>query len=128
MSSGRTTALSDALCNDIASGMSIKAACEHIGIARHEFYSWQLADEEFSTRIARAREKQQDALVDDMRDIADSATPEDWQVKRLQIWQRQWEASKLAPKKYGDKQQLEHSGGVTVTSIGFKGSRGPNAP
>ena len=103
MATERTEALADALCNDIASGMSIKASCEHCGIPRYEFYAWQLHDEKFATRITHARAKQQDALVDDMREIADSATPEDWQVKRLQIWQRQWEASKLAPRKYGDK-------------------------
>ena len=35
--------------------------------------------------------------------MADEATPEDWQVVKMRIWARQWRASKLAPKKYGDK-------------------------
>jgi hypothetical protein len=68
-------------------------------------------------RIARAREIQQDALVDQMADIAASATPEDWQVKRLQIWTRQWMAAKLRPKVYGDRQQVEAA--VTVVKGGI---------
>lgn len=103
MSKARATALADSLCNDIASGMSIKAACEHNGIPRCEFYNWQLDDPAFKTRIAGAREIQQEALVDEMRDIADAATPETVNVAKLQIWQRQWEAAKRAPKKFGDK-------------------------
>ena len=55
--------------------------------------------------------------------MADMATPDDWQVVKLRIWARQWRASKLAPKKYGDK--LELSGdeksplamGITVNFV-----------
>jgi hypothetical protein len=65
---------------------------------------------EFRSIIARAREAQQDAEADRIVDMADDATAEDWQVVKLRIWARQWRASKLAPKKYGDRQQLEHTG------------------
>jgi hypothetical protein len=67
-------------------------------------------NEEFRSIIARAREAQQDAEADRIVDMADDATAEDWQVVKLRIWARQWRASKLAPKKYGDRQQLEHTG------------------
>jgi hypothetical protein len=38
------------------------------------------------------------------------------QHRRLQVDARKWYASKLAPKKYGDKIEadLNHSGGITV--------------
>ena len=110
MATERTEALADSLCEAIASGLSIKDACEKCGVPRFDFYSWQWDVEVFSTRVARAREAQQEVLVDEMREIADSATPEDWQVKKLQIWQRQWEAGKRAPHKFGEKQELEISG------------------
>jgi RES domain-containing protein len=67
-------------------------------------------DEAFRTAIARAKEMQQDAEVDAMIDIADAATPEDVNVAKLRIWARQWRAAKLAAKKYGVLQKLEHSG------------------
>jgi hypothetical protein len=79
-----------------------------------------LEDDKFDARITHARAKQQDALVDEMRDIADSATAEDWQVKRLQIWQRQWEASKRAPKKYGDKIAIGGAEDLGPVLLGWK--------
>jgi hypothetical protein len=110
MSKARSDALADALCDEIASGASIKQACETHGVARKEFYRWLNSDEKFDTRITHARVRQQESLVEEMREIADSATAEDFQVARLRIWQRQWEAARLAPKKYGDKLQQEVTG------------------
>jgi hypothetical protein len=52
----------------------------------------------------------EDAEVDYMIDLADSATPEDFNVKKLQIWARQWKAGKRAPKKYGDRLTQEITG------------------
>jgi hypothetical protein len=71
-------------------------------------------NEEFRNVIAPAREAQQDAEIEKTIDMADDATPEDWQVVKMRIWARQWRASKLAPKKYGDKLDMNHSGAVVV--------------
>ena len=106
-----TLEIQEAICTEIATGSSMKEAYEKHGLKKHEFYNLLWKDESFATSVARARERQQEALVDSMREIADAATPEDWQVARLRIWQRQWEAGKLAPKKYGDKLQHANSAG-----------------
>jgi hypothetical protein len=74
-------------------------------------WSWH---EEFQNAIASARASQQEVMADDNVDMADKATAEDWQVVKLRIWARQWRASKLAPKKYGDKLDLNHAGGLNV--------------
>ena len=66
-------------------------------------YRKMAKDQEFAGIIARAREAQQHAIIDQTVDMADKATPENWQVVRLQIWARQWRAAKLAPKVYGEK-------------------------
>lgn len=63
-------------------------------------------DESFRSEIARAREAQQEAEIDRTVDMADAATPDDYQVVKLRIWARQWRAAKLSPKKYGDKTLL----------------------
>ena len=73
-------------------------------------------DPDFATIIARAREAQQHAIIDQTVDMADAATPENWQVIRLRIWARQWRAAKLAPKTYGDNQTHRHEGEVIVTT------------
>ena len=36
---------------------------------------------------------------------------------KLRVETRKWIASKLKPKKYGDKVQTEHSGSVAITPI-----------
>jgi P27 family predicted phage terminase small subunit len=67
--------------------------------------------EEFLAQYVRAREEQADYYADEMVEIAD--TTDDPQKARLQIDARKWKASKLAPKKYGEKiQHAGHDGGA----------------
>lgn len=81
----------------------------------------------FQEQYARAREIQADTLADETLDIADDGT-NDWMEKknaegqnigwqfngeaaarsRIRIDQRKWYASKLAPKKYGEKLDLNN--------------------
>jgi len=84
--------------SEIAGKDGFPAACT--------IYRLMAEDDEFATCIARAREAQQEHEMDYCIQLADSATPEDWNVKKLQIWARQWRASKLAPKKWGDKPEI----------------------
>lgn len=93
------------------------------------FYKRLLNDEAFAKRYARAKELLADHEFDEMREIADNAS-NDWmerndpdnpgwvfnhdhvQRSKLRIDTRKWRASKLAPKKYGERVELEHSGEV----------------
>src|SRR3984885_11190199 len=50
-------------------------------------------------------------------DMADAATPEDWQVVKLRIWARQWRASKLAPKVYGERIDAKISGALSLSAL-----------
>jgi hypothetical protein len=45
-------------------------------------------------------------LDDEMQREADEASVDDWQVRKLRIETMKWRASKLAPKRYGDKLAL----------------------
>jgi hypothetical protein len=101
----------DELCHRIAEGKGIWEVCDSSEDMPHTstVYRRMGSDEVFATRIARAREAQQDARSDLMSKIAREATAETWQVARLQIWTEQWVAAKLAAKKYGT-QKHEHSG------------------
>lgn len=103
------------LCERISAGEGIKAICLDDDMpAARTVYSRMAADAEFRTLIAGAREAQQESEMDACIDMADNATMEDWQVVKLRIWARQWRAGKLAPKKYGDKLDVEHAGKVAV--------------
>lgn len=94
------------LCDAIASGRSVRDACSVASISEPTVYRMMARDAEFSAAIAAARAAQQDYEADACVNMADDATPEDWQVVKLRIWARQWRASKLAPKKFGDKTTL----------------------
>lgn len=101
----------EAICARLIAGESMKSICADAAMpAVVMVYQTMAQDEGFRTAIARAREAQQDAIVDSTVDLADEATPETVQVVKLQIWARQWRAAKLAPKKYGERIQNVHTG------------------
>ncbi len=85
-------------------------------------YLWLLKNKVFSDLYARAREDQSDTLADQIMEIGDEIpmmviTDEDGKVtkrmdpaginrNRLRVDARKWIASKLKPRKYGDRQIL----------------------
>lgn len=105
----------------LSSGKSVTASCKKTGIEKMRFYHELATDELIATRIARARDIGCDARIDECGEIADDATPEDFQVARLRIWERQWAAAKMKPKKYGDRTQVDQTtkleAGDTLTAF-----------
>jgi hypothetical protein len=56
--------------------------------------------------------------IDQIVELADSATPEDVNVRRLQIDTRKWIAAKLVPRLYGDRVAVDADvSGKIETSI-----------
>jgi hypothetical protein len=92
------------ICELLSTGLSLVDVCKLGGFpVRSVIYEWQERDDSFRTRIIRAREIGQDAIIDQCREIVDNATPEDVNVAKLRVWHRQWEAAKRAPKQFGDR-------------------------
>ena len=77
---------------------------------------WQDEDAEFDTKCARAREWQGDYMDDLILETANACTSETAQADRVKISAYQWRASKLAPKKYGEKvtQEMVGAGGGPI--------------
>lgn len=102
--------LADIICDRIARGESLRAVCETEGIPSKETVrNWLREDREgFLAQYTRAREEQADHYADEIIEIADKAN--DAQLARLQVDARKWKASKLAPKRYGEKVDLTHAG------------------
>lgn len=101
--------LADTICERISSGESLNAICKDEGMPNKATVLRWLGREEhsaFRDQYARAREAQADALFDEMLEIADDSA-EDVQRSRLKFDARKWMASKLQPKKYGDRQQVQ---------------------
>lgn len=92
----------EALCNYLVSGLSMTKACRKPECPLdRSVYIRMAKDPEFFATIMRAREMQQHAFAAQNIEIADKATAENWQVARLRIWARQWDAARMAPKHYG---------------------------
>lgn len=121
------------ICERMAKGESLRSICRDDGMpAESTVRLWAIdnrgADAEgnggFAAQYARAREAQMDALAEDILDIADDSRNdirvdqdgkevvdhELVQRSRLRVDSRKWLMSKIAPKRYGDKVELEHSG------------------
>jgi len=108
-----TEELGDRICERIIEGESLTRICRDEDFPSKSTVLKWLADEtykNFSDQYARARDVQQDTLADLAREKAESATVDDWQVARLQIDTIKWHASKVAPKKYGDKLDMNLGG------------------
>lgn len=117
-----TQELADKICRLIAEGMSLRAICEDSTMPhRDTVASWLCEKPDFSDQYARAREDQADFYTDQIIEIADTVEPDAASVAKakLQIDARKWKASKLAPKKYGDKVEQVLSGTVAVEARPF---------
>jgi hypothetical protein len=139
--------LADTICELIADGKSLREICKSDDMPnRATVFRWLNAHEEFSDQYARAREEQAETLADEIVGIADeectmikrskhtsSSEDDDSEENeievvfdnaavarnRLRMEARKWVASKLKPKKYGDKLDLngniDHNLTVEIT-------------
>lgn len=86
-------------------------------MAAHTFYDL-LKDEIRLQRYARACDDRADLIADEILSISDNEGAEKdnaiVQRDRLRVDSRKWLLAKLHPKKYGDKLDVAHSGGVTL--------------
>lgn len=114
-----TEELMDYICDEMAKGRSLISICtkDDNVPSRTVVNSWLRSNKAFSTRIAQAREDMADYYLDKQIEISESATALDWQVKKFQADQLKWVASKLLPRKYGDKQALEVSGKLSLGEL-----------
>lgn len=125
-----TQEIADRICEDIACGKSLRTIClpDHMPCVA-TIFNWFRTQPKFLEQYARAKEAQADALTEEMLDIADDGS-NDWMEKhdkegssigwivngehvqrsRLRLDTRKWIASKLKPKKYGDKVTQELTG------------------
>lgn len=78
----------------------------------HTIYNWMLSNESFFQQYAQACEIDAEIEFDSLIELADQSTAKTAVADKLKIDTRKWVLSKRIPKKYGDKQQLEHSGTV----------------
>lgn len=110
--------IADTICSRIAEGESLRTICQADDMpGKSTVFRWLAESETFRDQYARAREAQADYLAEEILGIADNGendtyvdengnkrTDQDVIARsRLRVDARKWLASKMAPKKYGDK-------------------------
>lgn len=121
-----TEELSANICSQISSGLSLRTICKADDMPSvATIFLWIGNNTKFLEQYEKAKKEQADALAEEMLDIADDGTNDwmekldkdsksiGWQVNgehvqrsRLRLDTRKWIASKLKPKKYGEKVEL----------------------
>jgi hypothetical protein len=111
--------LAATICEHVASGKSLRVIAALEGMPHQStVMAWLDGRQpEFSEQYARAREAQADKLAEEILTIADDGRQDTYidgegnertdteviQRSKLRVEARKWLASKMAPKKYGDK-------------------------
>lgn len=132
-----TQELADEICEQLALGISLRTVCNTDSMPTVKtVFNWFRTYPEFLQQYTRAKEESADAMAEDTLDIADDGTndwmminrkdgSEAWQLNgehiqrsRLRVETRKWLMSKMKPKKYGDRLELDnkHSGEVTISA------------
>lgn len=117
-----TPELADRMMIEIAAGMSVRALCEDHSWTpdKKTFYTWMYKHPEFLHKYDKAKQAQAAWAAELIEEISDTATNEDIQVAKLRVDTRKWTASRLLPKKYGDRQTVDNTssdGSMTPTKI-----------
>ena len=124
------------ICARLSVGESLRSVCRDETMpGLTTVFTWLQNKQEFREQYDRAKEESADALSDEILDIADDGT-NDWMEKenkdgstyialnhehvqrsKLRVDARKWIASKLKPKRYGDKIDMTTNGKDLPTPI-----------
>jgi hypothetical protein len=115
--------------------LGVYKICVKNNFRPEDFYNYMRKNDGEQERYARAKEIQCEIIADDLLNIADDGindtivkvnekTGEEYEIEnrewlnrsRLRVDTRKWLLSKLVPKKYGDRVDVEHGGTINVIS------------
>jgi len=118
--------LTSKICSRLACGESLRSVCRDPEMPHlSTVFLWMGKYPEFSEQYARAKEESAEAIAEEMFEIADDGS-NDWMEKhdpdnpgyvlrgehvqrsKLRLDTRKWYLSKIKPKKYGDRQAIDH--------------------
>ena len=110
-----TKELGDEICTRLASGLSLRKICSADDMpAISSVLLWVVDGKhpEFSEQYRAGREANGQAHGDRIADLADKVLDGEYdpQSAKVAIDALKWSAERMAPKQYGPKQQLEHTG------------------
>jgi hypothetical protein len=118
------------ICIEISAGRSLRSICADEGMPdKATVFRWLAEHGDFRDQYARAREAQADAMLEEIIEISDDGSNDTYTDEngatrteqdviarsRLRVDARKWAMSKMAPKKYGDKLDIDQKTTIGAT-------------
>lgn len=122
------------ICERIAEGFTLKQIGREIGCSDSAITLWAANDPEFASMYARAREAQAEHFAAELLEIADDGS-NDWIEResggasvivpdhehinrsRLRVDARKWLMARMAPRRWGDRQEITGADGGPLLVI-----------
>lgn len=135
--------LAEIICIRLSEGESLRSVCRDEKLPdKSTVLRWIARHDDFRDQYVRAKAQGAEAIAEEMFDIADDAS-NDWMEKldaegqgigwqlngdhvrrsQLRIDTRKWYLSKIMPKKYGDKLEVNGTGMPMVVIRDFTGRK-----
>jgi hypothetical protein len=110
--SKESKAVVDDICEQIADGQSLSAACRSHGTTTQSFLRWCAKTAEYAEQYARAREARGVYYGERVASIAEKTLEGEYEpsAARVAVDALKWTAGRMAPKQYGDRLAAEISG------------------
>lgn len=124
------------ICSELASGKSLRQVCEAENMpARQTVYNWIGENPKFLDQYARVITIRAEIMAEELLEIADNGENDTYKIidsggveiekvnhdqinrSRLRVDARKWLMSKMYPKKYGERLDLNHSGEIKIPAI-----------
>ncbi len=106
------------ILGDMSLGMSLSAACKCRGINTSTIWGRIQRSSKMYTEYTRARERRSDAVFEKMEELEEQVMngkicPKAYRAASETM---RWRLGKMKPKTFGDKQQVEHTGNISIAS------------
>lgn len=104
------------VCELVALGQTMRQVEKVVGVPMGTILLW-VSQEPFTEQYTRARELASDIFETDIIEAAQSVSPETAAADRVKIDALKWVAARRAPKKYGDRLELDGKLNMPVVVI-----------
>lgn len=113
-------AIVDRICAHLrAGGCSVRQACQREGLPRTTLTLWATEDPDLHDQYARAREDGLREDADNLQELAAKPVADAVEAAslKMQLDTAKWIFARRLPKEYGEKQQVEHTGTLTLEQL-----------
>lgn len=113
-----TDELAKTICTRISQGESVRSIGRDPEMPdAATIFAWALNRKEFYEQYAKAKETGAEVEAEEIEEIA--RTEEDVQRAKLICDVKKWNLSKKLPKRFGDKQEIAHTGDVSINVMRY---------